>query len=80
MIVVHVELWPGGCALLGRPLGKLPISNCSDLAKISDYSISVVETANPLTKTRARGGGCRIEGHDRNRSVWSLVERAAAAA
>jgi hypothetical protein len=50
------------------------------MGKVSSYSIHVAEAANPLTKTSARVGGCRIEAHDRNQSIWALIERAALAA
>jgi hypothetical protein len=80
MIVVSVDLWPGGFAPLGRQLGMLRISNVSDLARVSNYSIHIAEAANPLSKTPARIGGCRIEAHDRKQSIWVLIERAAAAA
>jgi hypothetical protein len=80
MIIVTVELRPGGFAPLRRDIGTLRISNLSDLAPISDYSVDVIEAANTLAGTPARIGECRVERHDRAQTVWALVERAAAAA
>jgi hypothetical protein len=80
MIVVTITLVPGGFAPLRRDIGMLRIANVSNLARISDYSIDVIEAANPLTAAPARIGSCSIAGHDRIQSVWALVERAAAAA
>lgn len=80
MIVVTVELLPGGYAPARLAIGKLQISNCSDLAPISDYVIDVLEAANPVNGAPARIGRSRVEGHDRALSIWALLERAAAAA
>jgi hypothetical protein len=80
MIVVTVTIIPGGFVPGRRDIGTLRISNLSDLAPISDYSVDVIEGANPLAGTRARIGECRVERHDRAQTVWALVERAAAAA
>jgi hypothetical protein len=80
MIVVTVTILPGGFAPLRRDIGTLRIANVSNLARISDYSIDVIEAANPLTAAPARIGSCNVEQHDRVQSVWALVERAAAAA
>jgi len=80
MIIVTVAIVPGGFAPLRRDIGMLRIGNLSDLAPISDYSVDVVEAANPLAGTPARIGECRVERHDRAQTVWALVGRAAAAA
>jgi hypothetical protein len=80
MIIVTVTIVPGGFMPRRRDIGTLRIANLSDLAPISDYSVDVVEAANPLAGTPARIGECRIERHYRAQSVWALVERAAAAA
>ena len=80
MLLVTVTLVPGGLASRRRDIGTLQISNLTDLAGISDYSVDIVEAANPLTGTPSRVGGCRIDAHDRAQTVWALVERAAVAA
>ncbi|MET4799186.1 hypothetical protein [Bradyrhizobium sp. LB11.1] len=80
MLIVTVTLVPSGFVPLRRDIGTLRISNIANLARISDYSIDIIEAANPLTGTPARIGGCRIEAHDRLQSVWAIVERAAQAA
>jgi hypothetical protein len=80
VLIVTVTLVPAGFAPFRRDIGTLRISNITDLARLSDYSIDIIEAANPLTGTPARIGGCRIEAHNRFQSVWALVERAAEAA
>jgi hypothetical protein len=80
MLCVTVEIIPGGFEPARRVIGSLRISNVSDLAPVSNYSVDVVEAANHLTGRPARVGCCRVEDHDRHQSVWALIERAAAAA
>jgi hypothetical protein len=80
MIVVTVTIVPGGFEPRRRDIGSLRISNISNLARVSDYAVDVVEAANHLAGSPARIGECRVERHDREQSVWALVERAAAAA
>jgi hypothetical protein len=80
MIIVTVTIVPGGYEPRKRDIGTLHIGNVSDLAPISDYTVDVIEAANPVAGTPARIGECRVERHDRAQTVWALVERAAAAA
>jgi hypothetical protein len=80
VLILTVTLVPGGFELLRRDIGTLRISNISEVGHICDYSVDVVEAANPLIGAAARIGGCRVEAHDRIQSVWALIERAAAAA
>ena len=77
MIVVTVEIVPGGFTPARRAIGSLRISNLSNLADISDYRVEVLEAANPLTGTPPRNADCVIERHDRRQSIWKLLIRAA---
>jgi hypothetical protein len=77
VIIVTVELIPGGYTPARRAIGSLRISNLSDLADISDYRVEVLEAANPLVGTPARNADCVIERHDRRQSIWKLLIRAA---
>jgi hypothetical protein len=36
MLVVKIELWPGGAADRAREIGRPRIANVSDLAEVSD--------------------------------------------
>ena len=80
MIIVNIDLVPGGLHARRRTIASLRIGNVSDLADISDYAVDILEAANPLADTPARNGGCRVEGHDRRQSIWALIARAAEAA
>jgi hypothetical protein len=79
MILITIDLVPGGFQPMRRTIGSMRIGNLSDLADISDYAVDVMEAANPLTGTNPRNGSCRVEGHDRRQSIWALIARAAEA-
>jgi hypothetical protein len=51
--------------------------NMSKLAERSEYSVKLLEAANPLAGTFARIASCEILDHDRMQSVWVLIEKAA---
>jgi hypothetical protein len=79
VIIVNVELVPGGSLPHRRSIGSLHIANVSNLADVSSYAIDAIEVANPLVGTSARITSCRIDGHARAQSVWALIARAVAA-
>ena len=76
MLIVTVDLVPGGYEPHRRTIGSMRIANLSDLADISDYRVEVVEGANPLTGTKARKAACMVLAHDRKQSVWVLLANA----
>jgi hypothetical protein len=80
MIIITVDLVPGGFQPMRRTIASMRIANRSGLADISDYAVDVLEAANPLAGTNPRNGSCRIEGQDRHQSIWALLARAAEAA
>lgn len=43
MLVVKIEIWPGGNENHVKELGRICISNLSELADRSDYQISLIE-------------------------------------
>lgn len=79
MLLVTVELLPGGFRPLGRTIASMRVSNLSDLADVSRYSIEANEGANPLNGTPAMTWRCGLDEHDRRQSVWVLLAKAAAA-
>jgi hypothetical protein len=80
MLVITVDLVPGGHQPRRRTIGSMRIANVTDLADISDYVVTVLEGANPLAGTPPRNGSCAVHAHDRRQSVWSLLAKAAEAA
>lgn len=76
MLVVTIELWPGGSRELRRSVGAMHIANASQLSDVSDYRILAQQSANPLTGEAAGFAEFEIVAHSRNQSVWALVKRA----
>ena len=73
MLVVTVDLFPGGYETHRRTIGTMRISNRSNLADVSDYCVEAMEGANPLTGDPPRKAACMVLAHDRKQSVWALL-------
>jgi hypothetical protein len=80
MLLITIDLAPGGFAALKRTIATMRIANMSDLADCSTYRIEVMESSNKLTGDPSRSAACEVIGHDRRQSVWALVAKAAEAA
>ncbi|WP_426418973.1 hypothetical protein [Bradyrhizobium genosp. A] len=76
MILVTIELLPGGSSTRRRTLATIEIANVSDLAPTSDYRVETFEGRNPLAGVDGRETTVIVRGHDRRRSVLRLVEKA----
>ncbi|MEH2472398.1 hypothetical protein V1281_006412 [Nitrobacteraceae bacterium AZCC 2161] len=76
MLVVTVDLVPGGYEPLRRTIGSMRVVNVSNLAHVSDYSVDVMEDANPLTGNPPCKAACTVLAHDRRQSVWTLLAKA----
>ena len=76
MLVITIDLIPGGFEPRRRTIASMLVSNASNLADVSDYNIEVMEGANPLTGDPPRSAGCRVLAHDRRQSVWALLAKA----
>lgn len=71
MLVVRLELWPGGSKEDAREIGRMRIANISDLAPISDYHVHVEDDDGAKTNV-----GFRVAEHPRRECAWSLVRKA----
>lgn len=78
MLRITVDIVPGGFEPLRRHIALMTIANVTCLADRSDYVVEAMEGANPLAGSPPRNTSARINGHDRNQSVWTLVAKAAA--
>jgi hypothetical protein len=56
MLVVTVDLVPGGFEPMRRTIGLLRIANVSDLADVSDYCIETRRGEHQQATVRAAGG------------------------
>lgn len=64
MLVVTVEVWPGGNVLRRRVIGTMNLANISELADVSDYEGFL------------DGKPVEVKGHRRDDGAWKLVHRA----
>lgn len=76
MLVITIDLVPGGYAPMRRTIAAMNIANISDLAEVSDYRIAASETSNPLTGAPPRTVHCLVRGVARAQSVWALLAKA----
>jgi hypothetical protein len=76
MLVVTVDLVPGGYEPYRRNIGSMRIINVSNLAEVSDYDVGAMEGANALTGHPPRSAACTVLAHDRRQSVWALLAKA----
>ena len=78
MLVVRVELWPGGELIFSRQIAQMRIGNFSDLAAVSTYRIHASSTAAPRLGIRAFvAEGMTVE-HRRRDPLWVLLAKSTA--
>lgn len=78
MLVVKVEIWPGGSKENGYEVGRLSAANISDCADVSSYEIG-------LSDRQELVGGMptvefQVDGHHRADGFWPLIHKALAKA
>jgi hypothetical protein len=76
MLMITIGLLPGGFESLRRRVAAMSIVNESDLADVSDYRVTAMESANPLTGTAPGFTYASVAAHDRRQRVWSLLRKA----
>lgn len=64
MLVVTVEIWPGGDQLRRHVIGTLNAGNVSHLAEVSDYLYSL-----------DGGDQTELTGHVRDEGAWELIRK-----
>ena len=69
MIVVKVELWPGGDEATAREIHRLAIANVSNLREVSSYLVVAKEDNGTETHRL-------VEGHPRSEGIEALIARA----
>jgi hypothetical protein len=69
MLMIKVELWPGGRPEGRREIARATIANVSELADVSNY---VVVRGDDFGRFEA----VSVDGHRRSAGVWALVARA----
>lgn len=64
MLVVTVEIWPGGSPLRKKVIGAMQLANVSQLAEVSNYEGYLDDS--PVA----------VQDHFRADGAWELVRRA----
>lgn len=75
MLVVRVEIWPGGYELGKREIAKMEVGNISDLADTSDYIARLEEYGNERLGIPKSKATVQVTGHARRSTVWSLIRK-----
>jgi hypothetical protein len=76
MLVLRLEIWPGGSRDLRRTIGEVRIANVTDLAPVSDYELTFTphnDAGQPLVSKHRHA---EVRGHERSDGAWSLVGKA----
>lgn len=76
MLIVTIDIAPGGSQPLRHTIATLHIANRSELADVSDYRIIGMQSANPLTGEPPGITEFSILAHPRRQRVWALLQRA----
>ncbi len=75
MMVVSVQIWPNGDVSGRFEIGRMVLSNESNLAEISDYAVHVTQRASRALQVGAIDTTVEIAGHPRREGPWALVRR-----
>ena len=75
MLVVKIEVWPGGDVTRQFEIGRITGANISNLADTSDYSFAVEQRGEPRLGVPEVYEQFLIEGHERNQSVYELLRK-----
>lgn len=76
MLIITIELLPGGSEALRRPIASMCIANEAGHAEVAGYQVTAMESANPLAGALPGFADAKISAHDRRQRVWWLVRRA----
>lgn len=75
MMVVSIEIWPGGDESGSFEIGRMEVSNISNLAEVSDYHAHIVQLCTPSLNVNAMDKTVLVQGHPRRNGAWDLVRR-----
>lgn len=70
MLVIRVEIWPGGNPRGRRTIGTAAIANVSELANVSDYTVALMDERGYVSDVR------EVHRHRRSAGFWPLLARA----
>jgi hypothetical protein len=77
MLVITIDILPGGDPRRRKTIASMTIGNISNLADISDYVVQGFEEVDTLSGSQLRAARTFVRGHDRRQHVWPLIAKAA---
>lgn len=75
MLVVRVEIWPGGIEADAFEIGRMEIINESGLSAVSDYSAHVIQRECSRLKVAAADRRIHVRAHARRDGPWKLIQK-----
>jgi hypothetical protein len=75
MMVVRIEIWPGGDEQAAFELGRMDVTNVSTVADVGSYTASITQRETPTLRVPSFVRNVRVASHPRGDGPWALVAR-----
>ncbi|WP_103728132.1 hypothetical protein [Novosphingobium sp. HII-3] len=75
MLVVKVEVWPGGHAAGAFEIGRMEVVNESGLSAISDYSARIIQRETERMEIASFDICTQVHSHARRDGPWALIRK-----
>lgn len=75
MIVVKIEMWPGGNEHKAHEIGRALIANVSDLAETSNYVARVTTAGYEPLGVKPQNQVIKVNSHERAQSITALLAK-----
>lgn len=75
MLVVKVEIWPGGSETSSFEIARLELINVSDLAEVSDYVAHINQSGAAHLGVPSFYRQLAVSSHSRCDGPWRLIKR-----
>lgn len=73
MLMITAEIWPGGDKSRKHVIGEMRIGNESDLANVSNYSVTTSQAADASSGAAGWQSSIVTNDHRRSDGMWALV-------
>jgi len=75
MMVVRIEIWPGGDEQAAFEIGRMDVANVGAVADVGAYAASVTQRATPTIGVPSFVRSVTVASHPRGDGPWALVAR-----
>ncbi|WP_334181707.1 hypothetical protein [Novosphingobium sp.] len=75
MLIVKVEVWPGGEENEAFEIGRMEIANITASGHVCDYSARITQEEEILLMVPALDKAISVKAHSRRAGPWKLVKR-----